>query len=133
MILTDEEIKDRIESPLNLLNRLRSTTGGKSVHSQHPALPPKSGDIISNLEDKIANSGTRSKAASIMSAAMDELRARLPEVQRPEKLAQIAREMSQVVSNHDNKPNTGNSIGQIIVYAPQVQPLDNFDIVDVVE
>ena len=136
MLLSDDEIKERIESPLNLLNRLKSTLN-RTIHpsssSQHPALPPSAEDIIDDLDDKLKNTSTRSKAAGILNAAMDELKIRIPDVQKPEKLAQIAAEMSKVISNHDNKPNTGNTVGQIIVYAPQVVSLDNFDIIDVAE
>ena len=136
MILSDDEIKERIESPLNLLNRLKSNLS-RAIHpsnsSQHPALPPSAGDIIDDLDDKLKNTSTRSKAAGILNAAMDELKIRIPDVQKPEKLAQIAAEMSKVISNHDNKPNSGVTAGQIIVYAPQVVSLDNFDIIDVAE
>lgn len=132
MILSDDEIKERIESPLNLLNRLK-TSLSRATHPTSPSLPPKAEDIVSDLEDKIKNNSARSKANSIMLSAMTELEKRIPEVQKPEKLAQIASEMSRVISNHDAKPSSGNITSQIIVYAPQIQSLDNFDIIDVAE
>lgn len=136
MILTDEDIQERIESPLNLLNRLKSSlTKATTPHpsSGIPSLPPKASDIVDDLEDKIKNSSARTKAMSIMVAAMDELKLKLPEVQKPEKLAQIASEMNKIISAHDNKQGGGISNSQIIVYAPQVQRLSNFDIIDVAE
>jgi hypothetical protein len=136
MILPDDEIKERIESPLNLLNRLKTSlnrTSGGLPSTPIPGIPPTSDEIIDNLEDKIAHNGTRSKAAKILNSAMDELGKRIPEVQKPEKLAQIAREMSQVISNHDAKGTGGEKLSQIIVYAPQIQSLDNFEIIDVNE
>jgi hypothetical protein len=134
MILSDDEIQQRIESPLNLLNRLKTAVNRRpsSQSHQHPALPPTAEDIVEDLEDKIKNASMRSKAVNILNSAMDELGKRLPEIQKPERLAQIAREMSQVVSNQDNKPQTGHT-SKIIIYAPQVQSLDSFDIIDVVE
>jgi len=129
MLLNDDEIKERIESPLNLLNRLKSSLASHSP-IKIPALPPTASEIIDNLEDKIKNTSTRSKASNILNAAMDELQKRISEVQKPEKLAAIATEMSKVISNHDNKPNSGGIQSQIIVYAPQVQSLDSFDIID---
>lgn len=138
MILTDEDVQERFESPLNLLNRLKTTLNKVSSNIgsiQHPSLPPKAEDIVADLEDKLKHSSTRTKATSILMAAMTELERRLPEVQKPEKLAQIATEMGRVISATDDarRNNGGNINSQIIVYAPQVQKLENFDIIDVAE
>lgn len=132
MLLNDDEIKERVESPLNLLNRLRSNLN-KTITNNIPSMPPKAEDVIADLEDKISTSTTKSKALGIMSAAMDELKNRMGEVQKPEKLAQIAREMAQVVSHHESRDNGNDSGSRIIVYAPQVISLENYNIVDVVE
>lgn len=136
MILNDDEIQERIESPLNLLNRLKSSLG-KAISPNHfpqiPSLPPKSSDIIDDLEDKISNSSVRSKAVGILTAAMDELKIRIPDVQKPEKLASIAAEMSKVISNQDSRNQGDKSLAQIIVYAPQVQNIENYQILDVSE
>ena len=69
-----------------------------------------------------------------MSSAMDELKARLPEVQKPERLAQIAAEMSKVINGSQVK-NEDNStkIGQVIIYAPQILPEEAFEIIRVNE
>lgn len=138
MILSDDEVKDRIESPLNLLNRLRSSLTkhvDKHPPSISPCLPPLAADIIPDLEDKIQNTAARSKAMNLMVSAMNELKERLPEVRKPETLANIAYNMSRVVAaQDDNAHNRAGSIhSQIIVYAPQVQSLENFEIIDVVE
>jgi hypothetical protein len=55
-----------------------------------------------------------------MIKAMDELNARLPEIQRPEKLAAIAADMSKVVNaaNEDSNKNK-NGGNQFIIYSPQ--------------
>jgi len=137
MLLNDEEIKERIESPLNLLNRLKtSLTRTIAPHTpvSIPSLPPpSSSDIIDDLEEKISKSTVRSKAVGILTAAMDELKVRIPDVQKPEKLAQIAAEMAKVVSHQDNRNQGGEKLSQIIVYAPQVQNIENYDIIDVAE
>ena len=75
----------------------------------------------------------RSKAVGILNAAMDELKVRMPEIQKPEKLAQIASEMSKVISNQDNRGPGDKSLSQIIVYAPQIQNIDNYEVIDVNE
>ncbi len=98
MILTDEQVQEKIESPLNLLNRLRKTTEIKI-----PSLPaPKSSDLIPDLDDKVKHGTIRSKAADIMHAALGELALSVTSV-KPEKLAQIIREMNQVVTSRENQ------------------------------
>lgn len=138
MLLTDDEIRERIESPLNLLNRLKNASRPDKSNSdpqgQSPCLPPKSEDIIEDLEDKINNTTARSKAMGLMLSAMDELKQRLPEIQKPETLANLAYNMSRVVSSQEqNRNNHASVASQIIVYAPQVQRLENYDIIDVTE
>ncbi len=128
MILTDDEIKERVESPLNLLNRLRSTT--RSV--THPSLPAaRSNDIIDDLDDKIKIGGVRNKAAVIMAGALAELELRLPDIQKPERLAQIAVEMNKVLQTRQDEQK--NPTAQIIVYAPQVREESYYETIEVKE
>jgi len=146
MILNDEEIQQRIESPINLLNRLRKTSTPRSgaigpftpssspaVPVHIPTLPPKAEDIVDSLEDKLANATARTKATSILVKAMSELEHRLPEVQKPETLARIATDMSKVISNQDAARNQNAQMSQIIVYAPQIQPMENYEVIDIQE
>lgn len=134
MLLNDDEIKERIESPINLLNRLK-TSLTKTVGSVRiPSMPPKAEDVITDLEDKIANTTIKTKTKSILAKALTELESRITEVQKPERLASIAREMGQLNANQeDSRRNHGTINSQIIVYAPQVQNLENFEIIDVTE
>lgn len=114
MILSDKEIQERIESPLNLLNRLR-----ESVKPRIPSLPaPDSKEIIEDLEEKIAIGTVRSKAAAILTSCLTELNTRIRDVQKPEKLAQIAAEMNKVLQTRSEKEDQKQA--QIIVYSPQV-------------
>lgn len=121
MLLTDEEVQERIESPMNLLNRL------KSASQSRPSSPllPSSKDLIENLDEKLQLGTVRSKAAAIMSTALDELKERIPDIEKPEKLAQIAAEMNKVlISRQDERDKPQH---QIIVYAPQVIHESNFE------
>lgn len=142
MLLSDDEITERMESPLNLLNRLRTSLDKSPSpalpiphdHSiQIPSLPPSASDLIPDLNDRISDVGTRSKAVKILNAAMDELQMRMPEIQKPERLAAIATEMSKVINQHDSKPREENTQGRIVVYAPQIQSISNYNIVEVNE
>lgn len=128
MLLSDEEIQERMESPINLMNRLKEASKPAPVVGI-PA--PTSDQIIPNINEKLND--TRAKATAILNATMDELRKRLPEVQKAEKLAIIAKEMSQVVAHQDQKNNTGVQAGQIVIYAPTIQKLEDFEIIDVQE
>ena len=145
MILNDDEIAERIESPLNLLNRLKKINGSssavkKSIDSpslpsiRSPFIPPSSSDLIEDLDDKIAEAASRKKATAIMNKAMNELDIRIPEVQKPETLAKIASDMSKIVSNQAAASSASRgATSQIIVYAPQIQAIDNFEVIDVKE
>lgn len=121
MLLDEKEVTERMESPLNLLNRLRSITTNK--HSRDNtilSLPPKAEQVIDDLEDKLKYGSLKSKAASIMSDAMDELKARIPEVTKPDQLARIAENMNRIVSA-ENKNNDRDKMNapQFVMYAPQ--------------
>lgn len=118
MLLTDEQIKIRIESPLNLLNRLRKSTSPTSILS----VPPTAEQLIDNLDDKInKNSGSSARARKLLDSTLEELERRLPEVQKPEKLASIAQQMSNILSNEADNKKDGSIAPQIIVYAPQMR------------
>ena len=131
--MTDDEIKTRIESPLNLLNRLRSLTNN---HSTHPALPPKISDVMKDVDEKLndANNSVKGKANTILLAAMDELHKRIPEVQKPERLASIVKDMSVVVDNQNkNNKKDDEELPRIVVYAPQIRNENEYNIIHVTE
>lgn len=135
MLVNDDELKARLDNPNNLLNRLRNLT---NPHKKNiiPALPPTADDVIADLDDKIANSTTKSKATNLLNAAMDELHKRLPEVSKPEKLAAIAADMSKVVNNSTLKnpvEENDRSTPQIIIYAPQIVSEEHFKVIDIGE
>ena len=116
MLLTDEENQERLESPMNLLNRLKTATTPKTGI---PTMPPvTSEDIKLDIPGKLAANGLRDTAARVMGKALKELEVQLPNVQKPEKLAQIATEMNKVLNATQDKDK--NPPAQIIVYAPQV-------------
>jgi hypothetical protein len=113
MLLSDEEVQERIESPLNLLNRLKNASKSNS-----PCLPnPTSDELIPDLDDKLQGDAKK-QAAKIMHGALRELEMRLPEVHKPEKLAQIANEMGKFIMA--GKESDSSKIPQVIVYAPSV-------------
>lgn len=114
MVLTDEEVKERIESPLNLLNRLKAASASPT---RSPSLPPTSEEIIGDLEDKIKVGKIKNEAAVIMADSLRELKANISNC-KPEKLAEIAERMNKIVSSASERDKE--KTNQIIVYAPQV-------------
>ena len=121
MILNEIEVTERMNSPLNLLNRLRSASSKPNRFSNLiPSIPPTSADIIEGLEDKLQYGSIKSKAASVMVEALDELKKRLPEINKAESLARVAESMSKVVNAENANPNKDKlDAPQIIYYAPQ--------------
>lgn len=117
MILSDEEVKQRLQSPNNLLNKLREAT---TPRPQIPCLPPttKDLDLDKDIDEKLAVGKLRETAASIMALSMEALKDKIQDIQKPEKLAQIASEMNKVVQSR--KDDEKKIPGQIIVYAPAV-------------
>lgn len=134
MLLDDNEINERLESPLNLMNRLKALTNPHRPHSMVPALPPKADDIIDDIDKKINNGSIKSKAMGLVSQALDELKVRMPEVQKPRELAAIAEQMSKIINNTEQKQSIdGPAMPQIIIYAPKIVSEDTFNIVELNE
>lgn len=119
MLLTDEEIQERLSSPLNLLNRLRQA----ATPSHIPSLPPTTKDLGLDVESKIAVGKLRENAAEIMALSLAQLKSRIPDIQKPESLARIAGEMNKVVQSRADEDKKQS---QIIVYAPQVIQENHF-------
>jgi len=104
MILNETEVTERMNSPINLLNRLRTITNKHTKENQIVSIPPTATEVILDLEDKLAYGSIKSKAAGIMIAAMDELKSKIQEVQKPEQLARVAESMSKIVNaENENK------------------------------
>lgn len=125
MLLSNEEIQERIESPMNLLNRLRTAT-----RSDSPSMPPKSEDIIDDMDEKIQIGSIRSKSAAIMATALDTLKLKLDEL-KPEKLVTVAAEMNKIVQSRVEQ--SSQKVAQVIVYAPQIREEAAYEVVTVKE
>lgn len=125
MLLSDEDVQERLSSPNNLLNRLRAASLPAPVIGMPAAIPPTTKDLDIDIDDKLAATKIRSKAAAIMGAALDELKVRIQDVSKPEKLAAIAADMNKVLVA--SKDQDKNKVSQIIVYAPQVISETHFD------
>jgi hypothetical protein len=130
MILHEAEIQERLESPLNLLNRLKSSITPKS----HPHIVsiPDSKEIIPDLDDKIKFGSAKSKAMNVMNLALDELDRKIPEL-KPRELANVASSMAKVIDStqvrNENQPRQA----IVIINSPALVSEDMFETIDVSE
>lgn len=132
MILNESEVTERMSSPINLINRLRdaAVSGKRSVHNPHSivSIPPKTEDIIPDIDEKLAFGSIKIKAAGIMIQAMDELKTRVQDAKTPSELAKIAENMSRIVNAEEEKPDRNrDNRPQIIFYAPQINQENNYE------
>lgn len=128
MILTEDEAVARLESPMNLINRLRSASASPISIPTIPA--PSANEIMDDIENKIKFGAVKTKAVNIMSEALDELRMKLPEVSRPEKLAAVAAEMNKIINGQQKNEDNSTRVGQIVIYAPKIVSEEIFEVVD---
>lgn len=140
MLLSDSEVTTRLESPENLINRLKQKMRAVGIqsavlppHERTKAsvvtAPPSIDELVDNIDGKLALTSLQDKAVEIMRKSMDELSVRLNEVTRPEKLANIAADMGRLVQNVREQRNQTNNI-QVMVYAPQLRTEESFDVID---
>lgn len=145
MLLTDDEIQDRLESPLNLMNRLKEISGKKEkvsylpekekkpvkeddddfnnqslapVSDSLPFQPPSIEELIDNFENRIRAGQIVNSALEVMQTTVDQLRVRvLDDDVKPEKLSRIAGDMSKVIDSFRGEKK-GSNPGSIIVWKP---------------
>jgi len=135
MILEETEAIERFESPLNLLNRLKSELRTPHRNASSANIVSQvltSTDIIPNLDEKLSQGSLKSKAASIMNSALDELQIKLVDIQRPKELANIVESMSRVITAQNEKIEADNR-PQILIYAPSQVSEEHFETIYVKE
>lgn len=134
MLLTDNEIEQRIQSPLNLVNRIKAPLAKKASNVY------EIDSLISDLDSKLAlpkpvpdNRTEKEKIADksfgLMMKAMDSLDQRIEEVQKPEKIATIIRDLSQVIKNTDNEVQQNNNL-QFIFTVPMQRQENEYEIIE---
>jgi hypothetical protein len=134
MLLSEDELKERTGSPMNLLNRLNALKN-KHKPADIPALPPTAAELIPDIESKIQHGAIKSKAMGLITQAMDELKHRIPEVNKPQELATIASQISKVLIAVEPKQEQANldNAPKIIIYAPRIMTEETYNVVDLNE
>ena len=143
--MRDDEIESRLNHPDNLVNRLNRLTDKNSaglfgIERSKPAgitsLPPSIDKLVDNLGSKLVKSRIEAGAEEVLNTAIEQLKYRIGDVDKPEKLSRIATDMSKIISevhegNQSRKYGTGNQ--QVIVYKPMVLSESSLQIVHVNE
>ncbi len=140
MILNDEDIKSRLESPLNLINRLNSilpksnamdvfVPSGTTENDNPPAVPSE--DLEEIVDEKKLRLGlVRSLALDVLHSSLEQLSVRLPEVDKVKDLSQIARDMKTVLTEEED---TKRNNHQVIIYKPIINDISKYDTMVVME
>lgn len=125
MIIKEQEVTERMSSPLNLLNRLKEATSRSSNHSI-VSIPPTASDVMKDIDEKLAFGGLKSKASTIMMKAMNELEVKISETTKVSDLARIAGEMNKIITAEDADKSDENR-PQFHVYAPQFNQENHYE------
>lgn len=172
MLINNNEAEKRLNSPLNLMNRLRRespssrsarnamslfTKKDDSSNSFNPfsrsetsiSVPetkvitpevvnengsPKLDDILDNAEDKVKMKLIHDNALDVLSASITQIKTRIPEINKAEKLADVATKMSKIVNDirAERKGDDGKTKQvHLHFYTPERKKLDEFESVEV--
>lgn len=133
MILSEAEINERMNSPLNLLNRLKAVTSKPNSGAMDIFMPPRIDDLIESAEDKIRLASSRTKALEVIDDAVKALHQRLDEVDKPKDLSKIATDMARVVStvNDVKNGNNNNSGKQLVIWQPVIVQENHYETITV--
>lgn len=142
MLLKDEEVTARLESPNNLLNRLNRVT----ARNDNPMsiFRPSACDDVSSavlsgesietddidklVEDnakKIKMGIVKARALDVLHDALGELGNRLGETAKVRDLATIAKDMNSILTAEDSKKNNINQ--QVVIYKPVVNDISKYE------
>jgi len=131
-VLSEEAVAKRIESPLNLFNRLRSTTKKDTTIVSIPS--PKAEDLIPDLEKRIDVAGSKSKALSVMNKVLNRLDKELDCIES-KKLPSVVRDMATAIRSMEPEQTDKNNNGvQFVIYQPMImQEADFGEVIEVRE
>ena len=122
-VLTDEDVIKRVESPMNLFNRLRSTTKKENLIVSIP----KATDIIPDIDEKITISSSKSRALSVMNRALGRLDdAEVIANIRADKLPGMIAQMSTAIKGLEPEKDKEDNRVQFIVYSPTIMKEEDF-------
>lgn len=131
MLVDNTEVLSRLESPDNLMNKLREITSSKDRNkliTPIPSLPsPKVDEIgIDSLDTKIDVSSGRSKALAVMAKALTRLENNVDAID-VKKLPDLVGRMAITVKNLEpTSQNEKMPLVQFLVYKPELMSESDF-------
>jgi len=152
MILSDAEVITRLNSPLNLINRLnRSSTGmeifrpSSNITNDESVSPAAISSFMngmlgtdSDLDEVIPDNAAKiklglvkAKALEVLHDSLETLHGRLTEVNKAKDLSTIARDMKHILIDDENDSRKG--ITNIVVYKTITNEISKYDTVIVSE
>lgn len=130
MIMTNDEISARLDSPLNLINRLKelevkvpeivSLPVAKQQSKVAVVGLPSIEDLIDNPEDRIKLAGIKTRATDALSSTVELIAARVADTEKPEKLSKIATDMMKVIDTINGDRRESHANRPIVVFTPML-------------
>lgn len=133
MILNDTEVNERLASPLNLINRLKSEMN--KGNAMDTFMPPSVDDLIENVEDKLKLGSAHNRAISVLDDCVSALAGRIHEVDKAKDLSRIATDMSKVVNSIDEIRNGRDKKGgsNLVIWQPIIMTETHYEVIQVRE
>ena len=135
MLLKDNEVITRLESPLNLINRLNSLTPKRngmeifvpssSEKTDESSAANSTDESDPDEERKIKMGLIKAKALDILGSSLEHLKLNLHQVSKIEKLATVAKEMKNIITDDNSHKNI---VGQqVIIYKPIINDISKYE------
>lgn len=123
---TQQQIADTFHSSQHTISNLSRglTSKGEAIN------PELIGLVRTKKNEKLENA--HELALDALTASLTSLTTRLPEVDKPEKLAKIASDMSKVMNNISPKDNVDESLRpKVVFFAPNMKVENHYETLDV--
>ena len=145
MILDAEIVKERLDSPDNLMNQLNSfrqtkpSNGLFNPNMRQPvstgisSVPPNIDDLVDSVDDKIKLHSIKGKAVDVLDKSLTALSGRINEVDKPGQIAEIAEKMSRIINGKDNSKDAGRVQQQLIVWQPILVQENHYEHIEIAE
>lgn len=130
-VLSDDDVIKRVESPMNLINRLRSTTKKENLIVSIP----KADDLVPSLNEKLTVGSSKTRALSVMNRVLGRLddQTTIDNI-KPERLPAIVAQMATAIKGLEPEKDKEDNRVQFIVYSPTLmQESDYGPVIEVKE
>ena len=145
MLMTNEQVESRLNSPDNLTNRLAAlrnpakradltdlgipSVSRSSETNILPFMPPSVDTLVEKIDEKINLRLAEEGATGVLLDSITQLRQRLNEVESPAQLSKIASDMGKIVIgiNRNETDKKTASFNQVIVFKPMMMTENHYE------